>query len=159
MRRTLRTHLLSSWAWLQEEKERAVHDEDQPSYFWRAHTGTVLIVLLCVLVYTALVGKGRGPYRPKGILLLSVSIVLSIQMHFCLYLDLRIRLHTVIKFYVFYTYVEEKIFSNFMSRHKMSNSRNVQNRNLKPFINHRCCHCCVATAAWSGGKQASPAAA
>ena len=91
MRRTLRTHLLSSWAWLQEEKERAVHDEDQPSYFWRAHTGTVLIVLLCVLVYIALVGKGRGPYRPKGILLLSVSIVLSIQMHFCLYLDLRIR--------------------------------------------------------------------
>ena len=71
----------------------------------------------------------------------------------------KIRLHTVIKFYVFYTYVEEKIFSNFMSRHKMSNSRNVQNRNLKPFINHRCCHCCVATAAWSGGKQASPAAA
>jgi hypothetical protein len=43
---------------IQEEKERAVHDEDQPSYFWRAHTGTVLIVLLCVLVYTALIGRG-----------------------------------------------------------------------------------------------------
>jgi len=39
----------------QEEKEKTVDDEVQPSYFWRAHTVTVLIVLICCLVYTAII--------------------------------------------------------------------------------------------------------
>jgi len=39
----------------QEEKEKHVDDEQEPSYFWRAHTVTVLIVLLGCLVYTALI--------------------------------------------------------------------------------------------------------
>ena len=38
----------------QEEKEK-VEDPDSPSYFWRAHTVTVLLVLLGCLVYTALI--------------------------------------------------------------------------------------------------------
>ena len=38
----------------QEEKE-TVEDPDAPSYFWRAHTVTVLLVLICCLVYTALI--------------------------------------------------------------------------------------------------------
>ena len=38
----------------QEEKEK-VEDPDAPSYFWRAHTVTVLLVLICCLVYTALI--------------------------------------------------------------------------------------------------------
>ncbi|XP_023330653.1 phosphatidylserine synthase 2 [Eurytemora carolleeae] len=39
----------------QEEKEGSVEDTTQPSYFWRAHTGTVLIVFICCLVYTAFI--------------------------------------------------------------------------------------------------------
>eukprot|EP00092_Neocalanus_flemingeri_P037032 GFUD01040315.1.p1 GENE.GFUD01040315.1~~GFUD01040315.1.p1 ORF type:complete len:594 (+),score=209.90 GFUD01040315.1:93-1874(+) len=38
----------------QEVKEN-VEDPDAPSYFWRAHTVTVLLVLICCLVYTALI--------------------------------------------------------------------------------------------------------
>ena len=38
----------------QEEKEK-VEDPDAPTYFWRAHTVTVLLVMICVLVYTALI--------------------------------------------------------------------------------------------------------
>ena len=35
----------------QEEKEQNVVDKSAPSYFWRAHTITVLLVLICCLVY------------------------------------------------------------------------------------------------------------
>ena len=39
----------------QEEKEQNVVDLSRPSFFWRAHTGTVLLLLICCLVY-----KGSG---------------------------------------------------------------------------------------------------
>jgi len=45
--------LKTAYNW-QEEKER-VEDPDAPSYFWRAHTVTVLLIMLCLLVYTALI--------------------------------------------------------------------------------------------------------
>lgn len=45
--------LKTAYNW-QEEKEK-VEDPDAPSYFWRAHTVTVLLIMLCLLVYTALI--------------------------------------------------------------------------------------------------------
>ena len=47
-------HLKTAHNWT-EEKEKRVQDDDVPSYFWRAHTGTVLIALICCLVYIALI--------------------------------------------------------------------------------------------------------
>jgi len=47
-------HLKTAHNW-KEEKEKQVQDLDTPSYFWRGHTVTVLIVLICCLVYTALI--------------------------------------------------------------------------------------------------------
>ena len=38
----------------QEEKEEKVVDKSSPSYFWRAHTITVLIVLISCLIYEGL---------------------------------------------------------------------------------------------------------
>jgi len=40
----------------QAEKEGRVEDLDNPSYFWRAHTVTVLLGLIGCLVYTSLIG-------------------------------------------------------------------------------------------------------
>jgi len=45
--------LKTAYNW-QEEKEN-VEDPDAPTYFWRAHTVTVLILMIILLVYTALV--------------------------------------------------------------------------------------------------------
>jgi len=39
----------------QEEKEKHVEDTNNPSYFWRAHTVTVLLLLISCLIYTALI--------------------------------------------------------------------------------------------------------
>jgi len=41
--------------WEEEREVRIVEDEASPSYFWRAHTVTVLLVLVGCLVYTALI--------------------------------------------------------------------------------------------------------
>jgi len=41
--------------WQDEKEVREVLDEDSPTYFWRAHTVTVLFILLGCLVYTALI--------------------------------------------------------------------------------------------------------
>ena len=42
----------------QAEKEGRVKDDTTPSYFWRAHTVTVLLGLIGCLVYTSLIGGG-----------------------------------------------------------------------------------------------------
>merc|ERR1719464_1684154 len=47
-------HLKTAHNW-QEEKEPKVVDTGAPSFFWRAHTVTVLLVLICVLVYKGLI--------------------------------------------------------------------------------------------------------
>jgi len=47
-------HIATAHNW-QEVKEKRVRDLDHPSYFWRAHTVTVLLVLICCLVYTAFI--------------------------------------------------------------------------------------------------------
>ena len=43
-------HLKTAHNW-QEEKEQNVTDLSKPSFFWRAHTVTVLLVLIAVLIY------------------------------------------------------------------------------------------------------------
>ena len=42
-------------ALFQEDREKELNDTEPASYFWRAHTVTVLIVLISCLVYTALI--------------------------------------------------------------------------------------------------------
>ena len=39
----------------QEEKEPNVSDLSSPNFFWRAHTVTVLLVLICCLIYKGLI--------------------------------------------------------------------------------------------------------